>query len=440
MTTSTSARFREWFVGVSVLAMLAALVVALPAGASSFSTEVINGSNGFDTGQEAFSTSTVADSGYTSYAVWDREDLYLGYTGSNVGQGDNDANPKEEGQGPEKYIVYYLDTDPYGDQGTTDAEEAGGQDWELPMQADYEILIRTDGETTADGGYTGVADVREWTGTEWSSIGDEPLHIWDNNGSNYIEFSVDLSQLDSPENVSVVSWFYDTEQDISYGYWPATTAEDGTANGTRLQDYYGFPLIDRQIPNASDEQANLNREWFGDQEYCFSDTFGSGPAEFAGTGDPFHSAKINGGNGFNSQDESFETSTVADTGYTSYATWDREKLFLGYTGPRPRGRQGERPEPATLDQLLLRRRPDHQQRDHDRLHVGGDHRLAELHAALPRRLRGVHPHRRPDGGHQRRGRPHRRAGHARVGRGVRLVGVGRTVRHPDLRQQHLRVP
>lgn len=118
-----------------LLVMVANPLTTRIASATSYHTVVIDGENDFAT-DEDFITSSA---GYTAYFTWDTTNLYLGYTGTDVGIGESVT----------KWIVWYFDTDPQftpaSGNGTTNAISFISQDWTLPFNADYMLQIRTDG-------------------------------------------------------------------------------------------------------------------------------------------------------------------------------------------------------------------------------------------------------------------------------------------------------
>jgi hypothetical protein len=295
-------------------------------------------SNDFS-GREVFRTSTDAATGYDAYVTWDAANLYVGATGSDIGPGDcvdtsvDTCDPFETGQRSTKWFVTYLDTNPTEGAGTDTAIAFGDQSWQLPFRADYALLIRTDGYTDAFG-YTGVADLKRWSGETWESLGPGALEIFDNSTSGFLKLAVTREALGSPSFLQAVSWFFDTDTGVSYAYWPANAPASGdslTTGAATLAHAYGFRLEHGQVPNASNGLANLDRPFFGPYD-CASTVFGDGGGDYAGQGRPFHTVSINGSNSFNTQREAFPTSTKAATGYAAYATWDRTHLYLGMTG------------------------------------------------------------------------------------------------------------
>ncbi len=319
------------------------------AGSLPFHSIGYSNSNDFSGANEFFVTSTDADTGYDAYVTWDDQNLYLGATGSDIGGGDcsdlavETCDVFELGQSPNKWLVHYIDSDPDGPNGTDQAEAFGAQSWTLPFLADYQVLVRTDGFTSGTGAFTGVATVKQWDGSAWTSVGPvDNLEIFDNSSSGFLKLAVDLDAIGSPGSIKIARWFFNTEDfastdasdEISYAYWPAQAPADASANGTTsgaatLDSYYGFILDDAQLPNGSGGLANLDRPFFG----TFAcPAFPTDPGDSPGTSRPFHSIPINGSNSFNTANEQFATSTTASTGYAAYATWDRQRLYFGFTG------------------------------------------------------------------------------------------------------------
>ena len=291
-----------------------------------FHTVPINGSNSFNTQREAFPTSTTASTGYTAYATWDQTHLYLGMTGSNIGggdcddAGDDDCSVAETGQRPDRWLVYYLDTDPRSEHGTREALRGDTlgteQAWRLPFAADVAVLLRTDGQTIPLG-HTGVAEVRRWDGQQWVSRGPCALEVWDNNGSGYLEAALSLDAIGYPYHLKIVGWMFGAE--TSWAYWPADTAEDGPAANARLQSWWGFDLRSGVLPNAL---GNKNRRfYFGtDDQLPFTTYTLNGqrdegeyrPAESLGRESP--------------------GAAVGPNNPELFVTWDADALFLGLLG------------------------------------------------------------------------------------------------------------
>ncbi|HEV2146302.1 MAG TPA: hypothetical protein VGR37_02705, partial [Longimicrobiaceae bacterium] len=205
-----------------------------------YHTIPIDNGNDFNTGREAFRTSTDAQSGYTAYATWDPCALYLGYTGSAIGSGDctDLSQPTCTVAGlpesPDRFLLYYLNTDPLGSRGTENAKSYGGQEWTLPFKADYLLAIRTDGESTPKGDsvvYVGNWHLYESREGEWTRVKEARVEIGDNSSSNFIELLLPLKELGSPCAVEVLGWVVDTRHDTSFAYWPARNGESGGSMG-----------------------------------------------------------------------------------------------------------------------------------------------------------------------------------------------------------------
>lgn len=289
----------------------------------------INGSNSFNSTNEQFATSTTAATGYAAYATWDANRLFLGSTGSDVGGGDcsDPSSPGcdffELGQSNDKWLVYFIDTDPTGPDGTTTAYVpsdtiATDQSWTLPFKADYALYVRSDGSSRDVFPYTGVSELKRYTGSAWESLGPCALEIFDNNTSGFLEIGVDFSDIGNPVNVKIAGWYLDATADSAYAYWPEETpaafadASRGTTGGaTTLDTYWGFELANGIIPNAP---GNKNR------------SFLEGPDDQI----TFNTYTVNGERDDNEQLPQEYLGRESASSPALYTTWDADNLYLSF--------------------------------------------------------------------------------------------------------------
>ena len=333
---------------------------------ASFRAERIDGSNGFKS-HEVFRTSTTAATGYDAYVTWDSTTLYLGLTGQDVGEpacapgetAEGEPCPRyEQGEAPSKHLVYFFDTDPQGERGSTDGrglDGLGGLAWTLPFRADYALTVQTD---YAD---SGEAALYMRDGGGWTRQNLD-LDIGDNDGSKYLELALPRSALGGTCGLKVVGGLFDgADGGASYAFWPYNAAEAadsaGVVEGTDvvLDHYYGFWLIDGQTPNASDGQANLDRPFFAGAA-CAPVNGDSPEGTAEGSARPFHAVGFTTSNDF-AGTEIFRTSTAAATGYDAYLTWDSTNVYLGITGSDIGPGDCENTDTETCDRFETGQRP-----------------------------------------------------------------------------------
>lgn len=204
--------------------------------ATSYHTITIDGVNDFIS-DETFATSS---SGYTAYVTWDANNIFLGYSGSDIGSGESDK----------KWVIFYFDTDanlnPLSGNGTTDAIGFNTQDWVLPFTADYMIQIRTD---------EGSNLMKRFNGSTWVDISGHNMQIFDNDDSNFIEIKIPRSTLNNPTKVYVLGYFVNeqTWSEWTYASFPDNSLRngDGYKNPGYFDHWYGFELTNGVSPNAS---------------------------------------------------------------------------------------------------------------------------------------------------------------------------------------------
>ena len=202
--------------------------------ATTYHTITIDGTNDFDT-DEDFTTST---NGYTAYCTWDQNNLYLGYTGSAIGS--------EESSG--KWIIWFIDVDPQESpktgNGTDDAPSFNTQDWTLPFYADYFFQYRTD---------EGYYALKSWNGSSWQSSSFNGS-MWDNDGANYFELRLPLSDIGSPNKIYILGYFINeaSGSEWTFASWPDNSLDggDGYKSPGNFSHWYGYNLENNVSPDA----------------------------------------------------------------------------------------------------------------------------------------------------------------------------------------------
>lgn len=202
--------------------------------AASFHTILIDGVNDFAADEE-FTTSSGS---YAAYATWDANNLYLGYAGGDIGSGESSA----------KWMVWYIDADPHcgpnGGNGSSYATSFNSQNWALPFKADYFLQIRTD---------EGLNQLNSWNGASWTAVTYTGA-VFDNDGANFIELRLPLTDIGSPERIRILGYFIN-EQNLgewTYASWPAVSLAggDGYNRFGAFYNWYEFALVDSMAPNA----------------------------------------------------------------------------------------------------------------------------------------------------------------------------------------------
>lgn len=209
--------------------------------ATTFHTIIIDGNNDFHS-DETFSTSSM---GYTAYVTWDADNIYLGYSGYDVGTGQSNT----------KWIVFYIDTDanlnPLAGNGTQNAIGFRTQNWILPFRADYMIQIRTTG---------GFEALKRFNGSGWVDVTPHNMQIFDNNSTNFIEIKIPKEVLNNPTKIYILGYFINEQIDGEWTYasFPDNSLRggDGYKNPGYFDHWYGFELTSGISPNAPSNYDN----------------------------------------------------------------------------------------------------------------------------------------------------------------------------------------
>lgn len=229
-------RYRSWL--YLVVAMVLTLVQVTAVSATTNHTIIIDGTNDFSA-DEVLPTSTA---GYSSYVTWDANNLYLGFTGDDVGSS----------QSSTKWMVWYIDTGPTcvptSGSGTTDAAGFNTQDWTLPFNADFFLQVRTDG---------GFNQLSKWGGSVWNPT---PFNgaMFDNNATNTFEISIPLVDIASPDDINIVGYFINEQGggEFTYGIFPNDSGLDGYQAAGSFSTFYHFDLTGGISPNLTDSVSD----------------------------------------------------------------------------------------------------------------------------------------------------------------------------------------
>jgi len=188
--------------------------------------------NHFNVGTEGFATTS---SGYTAFVTWDATNLYLGYTGPDVGI-----------TNPSKWLLVYLDTRS-GTSGMSVGTTLDTQHAAFPagFTADYELLYRLDGTLL----------VRKIIGGVWTTFAQWPPVLLDYNGS-FLELAIPFAMLDDAPTVGVTALMVNEQAYSEWSY--AGLYADSFTDGY----YQAIPiahdlLVDRSstlAPNAAQNE------------------------------------------------------------------------------------------------------------------------------------------------------------------------------------------
>jgi hypothetical protein len=223
-------------ISISLIILSVSFLYAL-----TYHTILIDGNNDFQS-DETFSTSSL---GYNAYVTWDANNIYLGYSGADIGSGQSNT----------KWIIFYFDTDanlnPLSGNGTQSAIGFNTQNWNLPFRADYMIQIRT------DGGYNAL---KRFNGSSWVDVTPHNMEIFDNNSQNYIEIKIPKASLNNPSKIYLIGYFVNEQSggEWTYASFPDNSLRsgDGYKNPGYFDHWYGFELTNGISPNASSNYDN----------------------------------------------------------------------------------------------------------------------------------------------------------------------------------------
>lgn len=218
--------------------ILIANLIFSSAFADSYHTIVIDGINNGWTANETFTN--ISHDGATTqpyaYFTWDEDWIYIGISDTEADYDDITT-----------YI--YFDTDPTGDNGTTNAYT-----WNnyitTPFNADFVVALKNGLNNPND-----YIEVRQFNGISWNqNFSNVGMFILDGTdtvvsfavGTDYREFKISRSHIGNPEAIKTCMF---TEQQWSpnwrYLVWPSNEWDDTNSTaGQAIPHYYGFILND----------------------------------------------------------------------------------------------------------------------------------------------------------------------------------------------------
>ncbi len=207
----------------SVIFILFALLASSPAQAASPSaldatsdhTITIDGTNDFSTDEDVAGTS-----GSTYYFTWNSSTFYFGAQNTDI----ND-------NWQYKSVQLYIDTDPFGTNGTSTGATYNNQTPTLPFSADYLLYWETDN--------TGMV-LRPYSSGSWQTGNTTGVSAWQS--GEYVEFSIGLSTIGSPAAVRVAAFMMNSESlhESIYYMTPSSNGPDGYQQN--VTHYFGFLL------------------------------------------------------------------------------------------------------------------------------------------------------------------------------------------------------
>ncbi|HOR37450.1 MAG TPA: hypothetical protein PK140_22290 [Polyangiaceae bacterium] len=191
-------------------------------GATTYShTITIDGTNDF-AAEETFETTT---SSFQGFIAWDANNLYVGLSGSDVGQAS-----------PTVFFVVYLG----GSGGTTTGVTYQSQTPQLPFEAKWQVHWKANNSNTR---------AVQWNGSAW--VDDS----WDFTGKIYqkgsfVEMAIPLSRIGSPSTLAVAMAMLN---ESSSGEWTWAGVPKGMFVDGKDPDftkYFNFALAGSTPPNA----------------------------------------------------------------------------------------------------------------------------------------------------------------------------------------------
>lgn len=216
------------------LLSVAVIILSFCLNAQSFRTESIDGVNSFSTTNERLTTTN--GSSLYGYVTWDKDYLYIAYSGSSSHGSITDDN---------RVYHIYIDTDPQktATSGTgTTASDAWSWNPTLPISANYHYAFKTVDNTEYKKVYNG------------SSWGDAAIETQNYKASSYWELQIKLSDLGSPKQINLLSY---VEEDWSDGYLnggiPSNLFTNTSTQGaiTFNNHFLNYYLNDQVNPNAT---------------------------------------------------------------------------------------------------------------------------------------------------------------------------------------------
>ncbi len=210
--------------------------IATSAMADSYHTIAIDGQNSGWAANEVFTNISHDGSAQQAYAhfTWDENYIYIGI-----------SDPEADEQPLATFI--YFDSDPTGNNGTTDAY-AWDDYMTTPFNSDYVVIFKN--QSGDD-----YIEVKEYNGSTWefipntsmegmellSSTGDTLVKF--RIGSDYREVEIKRSMIGSPDQIKTCMFTERRDSYWRYLTWPSNGWVDANrAYGQAIPNYYGFIL------------------------------------------------------------------------------------------------------------------------------------------------------------------------------------------------------
>lgn len=202
--------------------------------AQSFRTESIDGVNSFNTSNEKLTTTN--GSSLYGYVTWDKDYLYVAYSGNSPNGSVTDNN---------RVFHIYIDTDPQktATNGTgTTSSDAWAWNPTLPFTANYHYAFKTSDNTEYKKNYNGS----NWTNATITTQNYKATGYW--------ELKINLTDIGSPKQINLLSYVEEDWSDGNInGGIPSNLFTNTTTQGaiTFNNHYLNYYLNDQVNPNAA---------------------------------------------------------------------------------------------------------------------------------------------------------------------------------------------
>lgn len=200
------------------------------AGAGYRHTITMDGVNDFNAANEAFTTTSAS---YQAFITWDANNLYVGYTGSDI-----------SAQSSTKWVFVYIDVDPGSNNGSSTGEKYNTEQPAFPsgFLADDYYAWRTDGL---------FPQFKRYTNSAWSPISSGSVMVQQN--GTYVEIQIPFSSIgvSNPQKLGVVTLMMNeqTGAEGSYAGLYSNSFTDGKYASIPIQYYLAADLTSSAAPN-----------------------------------------------------------------------------------------------------------------------------------------------------------------------------------------------
>jgi hypothetical protein len=176
-------------------------------------TIVIDGTNDFVPADEKLSSTSI---GYDTYATWDADALYVGYSGPDIGTSASTT----------KWVFVYLDRDPGGASGANKSEQYKDQAASFPTGYGAEAYFawRTDGA---------FSQAKTYSAGTWSTVATPGVTVA--RTGSYVEMRIPFALLGgaTPGKLGVITFMMNE----GTGQWTYA----GLYSGSFTDGYYAAP-------------------------------------------------------------------------------------------------------------------------------------------------------------------------------------------------------